>query len=533
MAPSRHLLNNMQEGEEALSEVRRVACKDDLQRFCRLYLPHHFNKKPSKMHHELYALLEEASMERQTRLAIAAPRANAKTTLVSLAYLLWSMAYEREDFIVILSNTSEQATQILSDLKKELEGNEQILKDFPNLAEPPGRRPSPKRWRQNEIETRNGIKVLALGAGQSLRGRKHGQHRPSLVVLDDVEGEMDAHSQEVREQRSSWFQKAVLNAGSPERTNFILVGTVIHFDSLLANLIGIGKNDPAPGWISRKYQAIVKWAEDTEGWIKWEGVYTKRLEYEGLTGKVGAQRYFEDFRDELLEGTEVLWPEHESYLALMEMRISGGRSSFDSEKQNEPVDAENCLFDIDSIDYWDDEFSSERELFKHLGMNAALYGACDPSLGKKGRKSDCTAVITIAADHFRKQYYVLDVDISRRKPHETLNVILAFHERRRYTSFTMETNQFQDFLADELIRKGKQRNRLINVRKINHTTNKLARIQSLEPLIASGTLRFSRKHQELLDQLRQFPYGAHDDGPDALEMALTVARTPVPSVIVL
>ena len=29
----------------------------------------------------------------------------------------------------------------------------------------------------------------------------------------------------------------------------------------------------------------------------------------------------------------------------------------------------------------------------------------------------------------------------------------------------------------------------------------------------------------LLDQLRQFPLGAHDDGPDALEMAVTLAIT--------
>ena len=45
----------------------------------------------------------------------------------------------------------------------------------------------------------------------------------------------------------------------------------------------------------------------------------------------------------------------------------------------------------------------------------------------------------------------------------------------------------------------------------------------LEPLIASGQLLFSRKHTTLLEQLRQFPLGAHDDGPDALEMAVTEA----------
>lgn len=36
--------------------------------------------------------------------------------------------------------------------------------------------------------------------------------------------------------------------------------------------------------------------------------------------------------------------------------------------------------------------------------------------------------------------------------------------------------------------------------------------------------RSSRRHQILLEQLRQFPLGKHDDGPDALEMAIQMAR---------
>ncbi len=52
---------------------------------------------------------------------------------------------------------------------------------------------------------------------------------------------------------------------------------------------------------------------------------------------------------------------------------------------------------------------------------------------------------------------------------------------------------------------------------------KLGRIQRLQPLISSGALRFSRRQVTLLEQLRQFPMGAHDDGPDALEMAVSAA----------
>jgi hypothetical protein len=66
----------------------------------------------------------------------------------------------------------------------------------------------------------------------------------------------------------------------------------------------------------------------------------------------------------------------------------------------------------------------------------------------------------------------------------------------------------------------------VPVKEINHSSDKLGRIQSLEPLISTGTLRFSRKHRILLDQLRQFPKAAHDDGPDALEMAVSLVKSP-------
>ncbi|MCB9854665.1 MAG: phage terminase large subunit [Phycisphaerales bacterium] len=70
------------------------------------------------------------------------------------------------------------------------------------------------------------------------------------------------------------------------------------------------------------------------------------------------------------------------------------------------------------------------------------------------------------------------------------------------------------------------------VEPIVHTTDKIGRIQSLQPLVRSGTLKFSRRHTQLLEQLRLFPKAKHDDGPDALEMAVATARIARPPVIV-
>lgn len=93
----------------------------------------------------------------------------------------------------------------------------------------------------------------------------------------------------------------------------------------------------------------------------------------------------------------------------------------------------------------------------------------------------------------------------------------------------MESNQFQRFLSDELIRRSREAGVYVPVSHLNNTTDKLGRIQRLQPLIRSGTLRLSRRHVTLLDQLRHFPMGAADDGPDALEMAVRTAGCGLPA----
>ena len=65
---------------------------------------------------------------------------------------------------------------------------------------------------------------------------------------------------------------------------------------------------------------------------------------------------------------------------------------------------------------------------------------------------------------------------------------------------------------------------IIPVSDRRNSTDKLGRIASLQPLITSGQVRLSRRHILLVDQLRHFPMGAHDDGPDALEMAVAAVQ---------
>ncbi len=114
----------------------------------------------------------------------------------------------------------------------------------------------------------------------------------------------------------------------------------------------------------------------------------------------------------------------------------------------------------------------------------------------------------------------------RWSPDATMEYLIALGKRRRLTGLAVETNQFQYFLATELTKRSNAASVYLPVRKITHTTDKLGRIQSLQPLVANGTLRFSKRHRKLIDELIQFPFAAHDDGPDALALAVEAMRAP-------
>jgi len=499
----------------------RSRAEQSLRAFGLLYLRHHLEKPPSRMHEELYEMLESLTQRPGARLAVAAPRNSAKSTLVTLLYPLWSICHRRHRFIVLLSDTADKAAEFLDHIKHELVNNARLAEDYPEACERSGRYPRAPRWRANEIITANDVKVAAQGVNQNIRGRRHVETRPDLIIVDEAENRENTQTAEARAKLDEWFNKSVLKAGSKE-TRVLVVGTIQHYDSLLARLTNRVKS---PLWESKVYRSVERWSTRPELWGTWSALLHRREELDGDTGPEAAGKYFEANREAMLEDTEVLWPENEDYYALMLMRESEGPVSFDSEKQNEPVNPADCLFLEEEFHYWDDRWESSAELIAAVGNNACWVGACDPSLGKSGRHADDSAIITLLRDSSTGTLYVIDADILRRKPDLIIETVLTYQRLRRYTKFAFESNQFQSLLADELTRRSNAEGLYLPVEPVVHSSDKLARIQSLQPLVRSGTLQFSQRHAVLLEQMRLFPKAAHDDGPDALEMAVAAARS--------
>ncbi len=102
---------------------------------------------------------------RGARLAVAAPRGHAKSTIVSCAYLLWCLCYGLERYILLISDSGDQANDLLSHAKEELTGNpllgriRRIPARWHRTDRPPGRSgmrpmPRPRRSRASSPTTR-------------------------------------------------------------------------------------------------------------------------------------------------------------------------------------------------------------------------------------------------------------------------------------------------------------------------------------------------------------------------------------------
>lgn len=510
-------------GEELMGEhgLRKELAAFDMSYFGRAYLPHYFIRKSPHFHEELDGIwsrgvmkgrnpLKEAkviSRLKGSRQVVAAPRGHAKSTNFTFKDSLHAILYAYKHYILILSDSSEQAEGFLDDIKTELEDNGNIIMDFGSLK-------GEKAWRTGVILTKTDIKAEAIGSGKKVRGRRHRNWRPDLIVLDDIENDENVNTPEQRRKLKNWFDKAVSKAGDTY-TDIMYIGTILHYDSLLNNVL------QNPRYKTRKYRAVISDAANTKLWEEWEGIYTNLF---NENHEEDARAFYEANEEEMLLGAEVLWEEKLSYYDLMEIKVSEGTASFNSELQNDPIDPESATFNPEWFDYY------EPELIDFSSPEFIFVAANDPSLGKN-KKSDTSSIINLALSTKTGYMYVADASVERRKPDVIIDDVFEMNRRLKrdykkgFYKFGVEVVQFQYFFKEVMAAKSAEEGEYIPIEEIQSTVNKVLRIESLQPVIKNKYLKFNREHKTLLKQLQEFPMGKNDDAPDGLQMAVQLAQS--------
>ena len=453
------------------------------------YFPHYVRSPhKSQLHHYLFKRLPEIIQNPKKCLdAIAAPRGEAKSTIVSQLFVLWCLVTNRKKYALIVMDSIDQAYPMLEAIKAELEFNNRIGIDFPEIAG------VGRVWQVGTIITKQDQKVQVAGSGKKLRGLRHGAYRPDLVVLDDIENDEQVRSPEQRDKLHNWLKKTVLPLGSADgKLDIVYIGTILHYDSVLNRTLA------SKAWHTAHFKAILQMPDNMALWDKWEHFYLTE-------GEAVADAFYASNQAEMDKGAIVSWAAR-PILDLMKIRARDGHSTFDSEYQNDPVSGDDAIF-ANSIQYWTE-----------LPDDLIYFGALDPSMGKAGASRDPSAILVGGYHRESGKLYVVEAQIKKRLPDLIIEDVIRLHSQYHCHRWFVETVQFQEFLQTELVKRSAQRGKPVPATATKPNSDKMLRIESLQPHIANGLLLLHRSQSTLESQLRHFPKSDHDDGPDALEM---------------
>ncbi|MBY6285411.1 hypothetical protein K6121_03405, partial [Neisseria subflava] len=302
--------------------------------FVNTYFPHYVRSpEKSLLHKFLFSRLPEILRSSEgINEATAAPRGEAKSTLVTQLFTLWCVVTGRKHYAVIVMDSIDQAYPMLEAIKAELEFNPRLKTDFPAACG------QGRVWQAGTAVTANEVKIQVAGSGKKLRGLRHGPYRPDLAVLDDIENDEQVRNPEQRDKLETWLKKAVLAlGGAGQKFDVIYIGTILHYDSVLNRTLN------NPFWHATKFKAMLEWPDRMDLWDRWEELYRN-------DGEEVAQAFYLANKDEMERGAVTSWAAR-GVLALMKIRARDGHATFDSEYQNDPVAGEAAPF-ANSLNFW-------------------------------------------------------------------------------------------------------------------------------------------------------------------------------------
>ena len=363
---------------EVVNPDRKAACERNFQLFCESYFPETYALAWSPDHLKVIEKIETAVL-RGGLFALALPRGSGKTTITESA-ALWSMLYGHREFVVLIGATESAALELLDSLKTELEVNERLAEDFPEVCYPvaqlegianrcAGQLYKGERtritWTSNEIvlptiegSRASGIIVRVAGITGRIRGmkfkRSDGRNvRPSLVVIDDPQTSESAGSLEQTRKRVRVLAGDILGlAGPGQKISGIMPCTIIRPGDM-ADII-LNRNTH-PDWNGEKTRMVYRFPTNMKLWEEYAEIRAEALRTEGNFQK--ATEFYLANREAMDTGAEVSWEarfNHDEVSALqhaMNLKFQD-EAAFMSEYQNDPLPddtADDSLLSVDGI----------------------------------------------------------------------------------------------------------------------------------------------------------------------------------------
>ncbi|TWU19863.1 terminase gpA endonuclease subunit [Allorhodopirellula heiligendammensis] len=364
---------------------RKAKAADSFRYFCEAYFSLTFHLSWSPDHIAVINKIEEAVV-RGGLFSLAMARGSGKSSLAEVA-CIWAVLNGYRDFVCLIGSDEGHACDMLESIKTELDGNDLLLADYPEVCFPiqaldgianraNGQLHQGKRtqigWTAKEVvlpsiegSKASGAIIKVAGLTGRIRGMKFKRPdgktvRPSLVVLDDPQTDESARSLSQCANREAILAGAVLGlAGPGNKISGIMPCTVIRPGDMADNILD---RDKHPEWNGSRTRMVNSFPTNETLWERYAEIRSEGLRA-GDGGAAGTEFYRKN-KAAMDEGADVAWKErfnHDELSAIqhaMNLKLQD-EAAFFAEYQNEPLPAET----VDA-----DQLTAEQVAEKSNGM---------------------------------------------------------------------------------------------------------------------------------------------------------------------
>jgi hypothetical protein len=278
--------------------VRKTRGERSFRYFCEAYFPRTFHLPWSADHLKVVERIETAALHGGLY-ALAMARGSGKTSLAECA-CLWAVLYGHQNFVCLVGASEVHAAEMLESIKMELEGNELLAADFPEVCYPiacldgianrcAGQLYRGERthigWTADEVvlptiagSKASGAILKVAGITGRVRGMKFKRpdgrvSRPGLVVFDDPQTDESARSLSQCNTRERIVKGAVAGlAGPGKKIAALMPCTVIRPGDMADRFLDREKN---PDWNGERMRMLYAFPTDEKLWARYAEIATK------------------------------------------------------------------------------------------------------------------------------------------------------------------------------------------------------------------------------------------------------------------
>lgn len=494
--------------------------RQSLPFFCRYFLQDTFRPKPDNaarelapVHFEVWQALEDMFVrDAYNKLELVMPRGSSKTTTCDFALTVWVHCYKMSVYTLICGKTEQDAVEFVRNVRTAFEENPYINAAFGKILDQRNKR---LVCNSLELELTNRTKVQAISSTSSMRGKKFGNYRPSLIIADDYQGKTDILTQEARDRKyNTWVEDcqyagdtAVYRDGEKvkQATKFVVLGTLMHRDCFMSRLL----QDSSYHHIVRRVidVADVDVFFNTGLWADFKAILFNSKD---KLAKDNAIEFYYAHEADMQFST--LWPDKYNCLDLA-MDYYANPAAFKQELQNDISKVgEKAFHTVKHVPVAEiEENNFELTIL-----------ACDPAV-ETNAQNDYTA-LCVAGKTSNGFRWIRKGEIMRLSFDAYINRVIELLEAYEDISYIwIEKNTYNGADAREIRKRiaahdtlKRRRIEIINERQ---TKNKENKIRAIGGKVDSGYIVFSDDDEPFYSQVLAYEgdgYTLHDDAPDVV-----------------